>query len=346
VRLATGPAEVHAAAGERPSVTDVTVVIVTYNSAAHLPACADALSLALAGLATRVVVVDNHSTDGSAALGRRLWPAARVIDNATNRGFGPAANQGMAEAAGRAVLLLNPDALPAPDALHQLLDYLDADPAAGIVAPRLIDAAGRPVLSCYPFPTLSTLAWRYLHLHRIAPRAGGGRLFQATAGSTSTAPVRVPWAQGACLLLRAEMLKRIGGFDENFVMYAEEVDLARRAATAGWTCVYLPIATVRHQEGSSAMRVPRFKLVSHYFSALSYFETHHPRQVPFLKALFLVDLAIRWLARLPAVATGVPADAAERRAAYLLVARSLLADTPARRLERWRGLARTVRPQS
>lgn len=326
-------------------MTDLTVIIVIFNSADQLSACAAALEPALMGLAARIVIVDNASSDGSVDVARTLWPAAMTIANPVNRGFGPAVNQGLAVADGRAVLLLNPDARPGAAAVRRLLDYLDGDPTAGIVAPQLLDGAGRPVLSCYPFPTLGTLAWRYLHFHRLAPHLGGGRWRRATLAPNATAPLPVPWAQGACLLLRADMLSQIGGFDERFIFFAEEVDLAWRVATDGWRCVYLPTATVRHQEGTSTGRVPRFKLVSHYFSAVLLFEKHRPSQVRALTALFLIDLALRWLARLPAVLTGRPPDAAERRAAYTTVARSLLRDSPAQRQARWQALAVAATPR-
>jgi hypothetical protein len=322
------------------AVVDLTVIIVTYNSAGQLPACAAALDAALVGLAARVVVVDSASTDGSAVLARRLWPAAAVLERPINAGFAAAVNAGLAAAAGRAVLLLNPDAVPAPGALAALLAYLDATPVAGIVAPRLVDAAGRPVLSCYPFLSLGTIAWRHLQLGRLLPNRLLGRYRRATLDPAAQAPVPVEWAQGACLLLRRAMLDQIGPLDERFVLYCEEVDLCRRAALAGWRTDYLPTAVVRHHEGSSAGRVVPLKLASHYYSKALYFDKHHPGPAAAAaRALLLLDLALRSGYRLAGALIGRPPDAARRLRAYLTIARALATEPPARLQRRWRAQA-------
>ena len=327
---------------------DLTVILVTYNSARQLPACARALGPALGGLAARVVVVDNASTDASASRAGALWPDATVIRNATNRGFAAAVNQGLAAAEGRAALLLNPDALPAPGAIATLLDHLDRHAGTGIVAPRLLDAAGRPVLSAYPFLSLGTVAWRHFQLSRLLPGRLGGRYRAATLGP-GVAPVTVEWAQGACLLLRRSMLEAIGSLDERFVLYCDEVDLCRRAALAGWRVDFLPGVTVAHQEGGSAGQVVPLKLASHYYSKVLYFHKHHAPPVALaLRALLLLDLALRSLHRATGALVGHPPDAALRLRTYLTTARALLTDSPERLVRRWQaqavGASRPISP--
>lgn len=324
---------------------DLTVLLVTYYSAAHLPACAAALEPALGGIRAGIVVVDNASADGSAALARRLWPAATVIENERNLGFAAGVNQGLAAAGGRAVLLLNPDALPEPGAAARLLAHLDAHPVTGVVAPRLLDADGRPVLSCYPFPTPARIVWRHLQVSRLFPNRVLGRYRRVTLDPEAAAPVVVDWAQGACLLLRRQMLEEIGGFDERFVLFAEEVDLCRRATTAGWRVDYLPTVPVRHREGSSAAQVVPLKLASHYYSSLLYFEKHHPgRTASVVRCLLVLDLTLRVVYRAWGVLRRRPRDAALRLRTYLAILGALLGDPPARLVARWRAQAAAARP--
>ena len=323
----------------------LTVILVTYHSAAHLPACAAALGPALGERRAHIVVVDNASTDGSAAGARRLWPAATVVENERNVGFAAAVNQGLAQAAGRAVLLLNPDTVPEPGAIAALLAHLDRHPVTGIVAPRLLDAGGRPVLSCYPFPTPARIIWRHLQVDRLFPHRVLGRYRRIALDPRAAAPIVVDWAQGACLLLRRTMLDQIGGLDERFVFFAEEVDLCRRAAAAGWRTDYLPTARVRHHEGSSAVQVVPLKLASHYYSSVLYFEKHHPGATARLvRALLLLDLILRVLYRSWGVLRRRPPDAAVRLRAYLTIIRALTTAAPAQLERRWRAQAAAARP--
>jgi GT2 family glycosyltransferase len=327
-------------------VVDLTVIIVTYNSEEQLPACAAALDRALAGLAARVVVVDSASADESAAVARTLWPAARVIERPVNTGFAAGVNAGLVVAEGRAALLLNPDAAPEPGAIRALLAHLDAQTTAGIVAPRLLDAAGRPILSCYPFLSLGTIAWRHWQVGRLLPDRLLGRYRRAALDPMARDAVSVGWAQGACLLLRRAMLDQIGLLDERFVLYCEEVDLCRRAALAGWRVDYLPAARVGHREGSSSGRVVPLKLASHYFSKALYFDKHHPGPTATAaRAMLLVDLALRSVFRAAGAALGRPPDAARRLRTYVAVAGALLTDSPARLQRRWQAQAAAATPR-
>ena len=327
-------------------MVELSVVIVTYNSGGQLPACAAALDLALAGLAARVVVVDSASADDSAAVARVLWPAARVIERPVNAGFAAGVNAGLAVAEGRAVLLLNPDAAPEPGAIRALLGHLDAQPAAGIVAPRLLDAAGQPVLSCYPFLSLGTIAWRHWQLGRLLPDRLLGCYRRATLDPAAHDAIPVEWAQGACLLLRRAMLDQIGPLDERFVLYCEEVDLCRRAALAGWRVDYLPAARVGHREGSSSGRVVPLKLASHYVSKALYFDKHHRGPTATVaRAMLLADLALRSVYRAVGALVGRPPDAAQRLRTYLSVAFALLTLPPADLQRRWQAQALVATPR-
>jgi len=322
----------------------LTVIVVTFRNAATLPAALTALHRA-APPDAELVVVENGGDASVAATVEAVWPGATTVMSERNGGFAAGVNQGLARARGTTVLLLNPDAEVALDAIRVLQNALDALPDAGIVAPRLLAPDGEPVLSCYPFLSLATVAWRHLQLYRLFPHGLHGRYRRATLAPERTVPVPVDWAQGACLLVRRALLDRLGGFDEEFFLYAEEVDLARRAMQAGWRTYLVPTASVRHAEGSSTGQVVPLKLASHYFSKIVYFAKHRGTvQGVLLRALLLLDLSLRMLYRLFGVVRGHPPDARQRLAAYASIASALLTLSTPRLVAHWRTLGQAARP--
>jgi GT2 family glycosyltransferase len=317
----------------------LSVVIVTFRSAATLPGALLALRHD-APPGTELLVVENGADVTVEALVRSVWPDALVTVNAENRGFAAGVNQGLRQSRSPLVLLLNPDAEIEAGAIAALQAALATRPDAGIVAPGLLDAAGRPVLSAYPFLTPFAVAWRHFQLARILPDLLYGRYRRMTLGAARRDPVRVDWAQGACWLMRRELLDRIGSFDEAFFLYCEEVDLAKRAADAGWRTYLVPAARARHAEGSSSRQVVPLKLASHYLSKAVYFGKHHGAAAQAaVRAILLLDLGLRMVYRAIGVARGRPPDARLRLAAYARTAR-LLATLPTDRLTTaWHQLA-------
>jgi N-acetylglucosaminyl-diphospho-decaprenol L-rhamnosyltransferase len=316
----------------------LSVVVVTFRSVATLPGVLTALRQA-APAGTELLIVENGGDASVEAVARAIWPDADIVVNASNRGFAAGANQGVRRAASPAILLLNPDAEVEPGSIAALLDALERLPDAGIVAPRLLDADGRPVLSCYPFLSPLDVAWRHFQLRHCLPDVVSGRYRRLTLDPAGVDPVPVEWAQGACWLVRREMLDQVGLFDESFFLYAEEVDLARRATRAGWRSYLLPTAHVRHAEGSSSSQVVPLKLASHYISKVVYFGKHHrPAEQAAVRAILLLDLGLRMVYRAFGVVRGRPPDARERLAAYARVARLLMTEPTDRLIESWHRL--------
>lgn len=251
---------------------DLSVIIISYNTRDITRRCLEALFAALGEVKAEVFVVDNASADGSAEMIAADYPVARLIRNDKNRGFGAANNQAIAITSAPAILLLNSDAFMHPGAIQTLLRTLAQHPEAGIAAPKLLNADGSLQPSVWPFPSpvrawvealcLSGLfywTWHYRDWHRWD---------HATAA-------QVPWAIGACLLVRREIIDRIGGFDEDFFLYGEETDLERRASSAGWSVRFEPTAIVTHLGGSSGAR--QADAVFEEFSRASerYIRKHH-----------------------------------------------------------------------
>ena len=324
------------------SAPPLSVVIVTFRNAATLPGALTALKQE-APAGTELLIVENGGDRTVETAVRSLWPDAVVTVNTQNRGFAAGVNRGLKQATGEAVLLLNPDAEVEPGSIRALQDGLARLPDAGIVAPRLLDADGSLVLSAYPFLSPLDVAWRHLQLRRYLPDLVTGRYCRATLDPARVDPVPVDWAQGACWLIRRAMLDQVGLLDERFFLYAEEVDLARRAARAGWRTYLIPTASVRHAEGSSSSQVVPLKLASHYISKVVYFGKHHsPAEQATVRAILLLDLGLRMAYRAVGVARGRPPDARQRLAAYARIARLLLTLPDDRLIRAWHAMGHRV----
>ncbi len=228
----------------------VSVILVTYNTRDLLGRCLEALPAALEGVPYEVWVVDNGSTDDTLAWLRAHHPEVRVLANPTNRGFAGANNQAMARAQGRYLLLLNTDTQPLPGSLVALVRYLDQHPEVGIVGGSLLNPDGSPQGCAADFPTW----WKELVLltgplgHRLL-----GPWFPFHPPSET--PRAVDWVSGACLMVRREVVEAIGGLDEGYFMYTEEVDWCWRARRAGWSVAVIPEARVIHLGGATARRM-------------------------------------------------------------------------------------------
>lgn len=227
----------------------MTVAVVSFNTRELLLQCLKSLAPEVAAGRAEVWVVDNGSGDGSLEAARTSAPWAATIDAGQNLGFGRAVNAVAERTHGPWLLAANADVALEPGALQALLDG-GAEARVGCVAPRLLLADGVTQHSVHPFPTVPlTLAFN-LSLHRLSP-AVGDRL--CLEGFWDPARGRVvPWAIGACLLLRRAAFEQVGGFDPRQWMYAEDLDLQWRLREGGWLTRYEPRARVRHAAGAAA----------------------------------------------------------------------------------------------
>jgi GT2 family glycosyltransferase len=225
------------------------------------------------GLTIEVVVVDNASSDGSAEMVRTEFPSVRLISNETNRGYTGGNNDGIAAASGRYVMILNPDAQVIGDALATMVAYADAHPEVGVLGPQLLDSDGSVQPSRRRFPTLMTALFESTWLQPLAPRGVLRRYYVLDRADDDTQ--EVDWLVGACLLVRREALQQVGGLDESFFMYSEELDWCRRIRQVGWKVVYLPKAQVIHHMGKSSDQVVAQRHIYFQTSKVRYFGKHH-----------------------------------------------------------------------
>lgn len=276
---------------------DLSIIIVSWNVRDLLRACLRSLTTDPCPLTPELIVVDNASADGSAEMVATEFPQARLIANATNRGFTAANNQGLALARGRYVLFLNPDTEVIGDALATMVAYMDAHPEVGALGPQLRYGDGSLQSSRRRFPTLATalfestpLAW-----HWPAARNPWARRYHMT-DRPDDMEQEVEWLVGAALMVRREALDEVGGFDEGYFMYSEELDWCRRAKGAGWRIVYLPTAQIIHHEGKSSEQVVAARHIHFHTSRVRYFHKFHgPVAAGFLRFALLGMFGVEWL---------------------------------------------------
>ncbi|MBI5834592.1 MAG: glycosyltransferase family 2 protein [Armatimonadetes bacterium] len=253
---------------------DLSIIIVNWNTRDDLARCLASLVPACSRLATEVVVVDNGSRDGSARLVRRDYPWVRLIATGRNLGFARGNNVGLAQATGRFRLLLNPDTIVHDDALEQLVRYANANPEVGLLGPMLLNRDGSLQPSCRRFPTVSALLFRNTPLERWLPNNRFARSYLMEEWN-HRGPREVDWLSGACLLARAELVEALGGLDERYFMYVEDMDLGLLAHRAGWRVVYLPSARVTHAVGRSSDQQPAAMVKAHHRSMYLYVRKHY-----------------------------------------------------------------------
>jgi N-acetylglucosaminyl-diphospho-decaprenol L-rhamnosyltransferase len=232
----------------------------------------DALAVCVASLraegVSAVVVVDNASTDGSSDALARSHPEVNVVRAGANLGYGAGANLGVAATDAPVVLVTNPDVVVHPGALEALARALTSDPTVALVGPRILEADGTRYPSARRFPSLGDAAGHAL-LGLVTPDNRFTRRYRMEDLDPLQDSV-VDWVSGACFLARRHALDELGGFDEAYFMYAEDIDLCWRAKQAGWRVKYVPGAAVTHLQGTSTEHHPYRMLVAHHRSALRF----------------------------------------------------------------------------
>jgi len=233
---------------------DLSIIIVNWNTRELLAQCLESVggnfeTWKCGNMET--FVVDNASTDGSAAMVRERFPWVRLIENAENVGFARANNQAIQQTEGRYILLFNSDALLTADSLVNLISFADAHPQAGIIGVRLLNFDGSFQAAFNDFPTLLRVVMETWGLVQFIKRNPHYPSYPPHQSETAT---MCDWVGGACLLVRRQAIQQVGVLDENFFMNSEEVDWCFRMRQAGWQVWYTPTVEIVHLGGGSANR--------------------------------------------------------------------------------------------
>ena len=250
----------------------VAIIIVTYNSSEEIGPCLESLVGHTAPFETTFTVIDNQSTDGTAALVRGRFPQVQVIESGSNLGFSRANNLGIRATQSDYVVVINPDTITPPGGMQALVRGLAGHPEAAIAGPRLLGDRGFPELSWGP----SISPWGELRqkwvsalYHRKVRRV------VRRIDHLSRQPREVAWVSGACMAIRRTDLEAVGLFDERYFMYSEDVDLCLAMRARGRRILFVAQAEILHHRGRSAARNPATEHMRRK-SQLAYYAKHHP----------------------------------------------------------------------
>jgi hypothetical protein len=255
---------------------DISIIVLSWNVRDLLRSCLQ--SLPLHDPAVEIIVVDSASGDGTAemvqaGIASGEFPTVQLIASAENLGYSRGNNVGLRAARGRYLFVLNPDTRLVADALAQMQAYLDSHPQIGALGPQVMDPDGTVQSTRRRFPTLLTGFLESTWLQPLAPRVVLDRYYVRDVPDDAIA--EVDWVVGAALMVRREAYAQVGGLDESFFMYSEELDWCQRLKAAGWTVVYFPPARIIHYEGCSSAQVPAATHIRFNTSKVRYFRKYH-----------------------------------------------------------------------
>jgi hypothetical protein len=255
--------------GER---ADVSVIIVSYNTKTYLRECLTSFFDDPSPLVREVIVVDNASSDGSTEMVKTDFPGVTLIANPSNLGYAKAVNRGIEKAGGRYLLILNPDVEVNPESIRGLRSFMERTPDAGITGGKLLNPDGTLQMSCRTFYTIQIVLLRRTFLGWLFPRS---RLIREhlMLDWDHNSDREVDWVIGACMMVRREAYENVGGMDERFFLYLEDVDWCYRMKKHGWKVHYVHSGSMKHHHRrESARLLPDKRLMSHLLSTLRFYD--------------------------------------------------------------------------
>lgn len=256
---------------------DISIIIVNFNTCRLTMDCLESVLQSETDYTYELILIDNASRDDSVARIKAAFPQVTLVANEENAGFSRANNQGMKLASGRYVLLLNSDTLIRKDTLQTMTAYMEAHPEAGAAGCKVVLPSGGLDKACkrgFPTPSASFYyAFGFSRLFPDNPRFNGYQLGYLDADKEHEIDCLV----GAFMLVRRETIDRVGGLDEAFFMYGEDLDWCYRIKQAGWGIRYYPNTSIVHLKGGSARKRP-FKIVYEFHRAMILFHRKHYRR--------------------------------------------------------------------
>jgi len=272
----------------------LSIIIVNYNTKNFLANCLSAIYKTPPSYPFELIVVDNASEDGVRKFLSDKFPKVRIIGNNYNVGFARANNQGLSKAKGECILFLNPDVVPKPEAIDKLVEFMMQHKDAGCVGGKLLNPDGSLQFSCRRFPTFFNVFFgRRSLLTKLFPNNRISKNFLLTDLDYNKVQ-KVDWVMGACMMTRKEVLERIGGFDEDYFLFVEDVDFCYRLRKANLSTYYLPDAQFFHFRGVSTDRFWRKSLKEHNLGMYKFFVKHYKPVLP-LRIILYIGLVFRIL---------------------------------------------------
>ena len=270
---------------------ELSIIIVNYNVKYFLEQCLHSVYSALKNTKAEVFVVDNNSVDGSGALVKQKFPLVHLIENNNNTGFSVANNQAIRLAKGKYVLLLNPDTIVQEDTFEKILSFMEQHSEAGGLGIKMVDGKGNFLPeSKRGLPTPSVAFYKIFGLARLLPQSEKFGKYHLTYLDKNKTHV-VDILSGAFMLIRKEVLDKIGLLDETFFMYGEDIDLSYRITQAGYKNYYFADSSIIHYKGESTKKSSDNYVVV-FYKAMAIFAKKHFSNKGAGTFIFLIYLAI------------------------------------------------------
>ena len=247
-------------------MTDISIIIVSWNVKEYLRGCLSSVFKNIQGISVEVIVVDNNSSDGSVEMLKQNYPDVKLIGNRNNNGFSKANNQGIEIAQSENILLLNPDTEIKYESLEKMISFLDSQKSCCIVAPKLLNTDGTLQMSCLKFPNLFMIIAEVFYLHHFFDSKKYLTKKMKSVFETDA-------LSGAALLFKKDTINKIGMLDEN-LFWVEDVDFCYRNKISGGVNIYFPEAEIIHHSGQSSKKNYRITISNQLISRLKFFRKH------------------------------------------------------------------------
>ncbi|MFZ5366148.1 MAG: glycosyltransferase family 2 protein [Patescibacteria group bacterium] len=261
---------------------DLSVVILSFNTQKLLEDCLNSIFQNTEGIEFEIIVVDNGSIDGSVEMVKELikpqTPNLKLIENKINLGFAKGNNQGLLQAQGKYILLLNSDTIVKNGALKKMVEFMDEHLQAGVVGPKLLNPEGTPQASAGSFPSLPVIGVMLFKEH-----FGGSQLVRTSYQTTK----EVDWVMGAAMMVKREIFPKTGLFDENIFMYYDEVEWCYRIKKAGFKIYFYPEAEIVHLWQRSSQTGRKGPILANYQGLVYFYKKHKSTLDLFLLRILL-----------------------------------------------------------
>jgi len=282
----------------------LSIIIVNYNVKKLLKGCIKSIYETIKNIEYEVIVIDNNSSDGSVEMLKNEFPQVKIIENTENKGFAAANNQGINVSRGKYILLLNPDTIVLPNAINTMLEFMDNRAEAGAVGCKILNPDGTLQSSCRNFPSILIILYDSIGLHRVFSKSKIVSRYYLRYWDHDEIRV-VDSVKGACLMIRQEVIKKVGLLDERFFLFGEEVDWCRRIKENGWKVFFTPNAQIIHYGGQSSKQQSRKNLIESHKARQQYFQKYYGSTGVYLsKMIFGFGVLLRIMACFPILLLG------------------------------------------
>lgn len=265
------------------TVPDLSICILSYNTKDLLKACLQSLFQNTHSVSFEVIVIDNHSTDGTIEMLQTEFPAIRRIENSANLGYTVAMNQGLRAGSGRYLVQLNPDTIVLPHCFYTLYSFMEDHPEVGIASPKVLNSDGTLQYQCRrsaarPWDVITYFSG----LSRLFPHSKlFSRYLMTYMDADETHPVEA--VSGSCMIIRRVVIEQIGYLDEGYFAYQEDTDFCFRARQRNWQVYYVPTAAIIHYGGHGGSRNQPYRgIIEWHKSYLRYYRKFLARDYFFL----------------------------------------------------------------